>query len=249
MGMVPDAWYDSLLAKLQATVNRTVALSFFHAWQRAEGGTATNNPFDTTEPMPGATPYNTLAGGGHVWNYPDQETGVLATFYTMIGGSGNAGNPRSWGDPRTNPSYFALMQSLGAGGLDATSDPQNLAVDVGNSPWGSNASLISQILSGQGFTATNQPAQVGGDEGATHPASLTDINSTDSGPGFNDLVGVAKESFSWTKALGKILSDLLYPRFWLRVGQGLASVVLLLIGMGLVFRRDAMAAAKIGALA
>lgn len=53
--------------------------------------------------------------------------------------------------------------------------------------------------------------------------------------------GIAHKALGWAEALGRLLENLLNPRFWLRVGQGLASAVLLLIGLGLVFRQDASA--------
>jgi hypothetical protein len=49
---------------------------------------------------------------------------------------------------------------------------------------------------------------------------------------------------SWTEALGHLLSHLLSGSFWLRVGQGFASAVLLLIGLGLILKNDAMAIAR-----
>jgi len=54
---------------------------------------------------------------------------------------------------------------------------------------------------------------------------------------------------SWTEGIAALAKNLLDPRFWLRIGQGLAAAILLLIGGGLVFRRDATAALKMGALA
>src|SRR5207244_12113050 len=49
------------------------------AWAAGEGSCARNNPLDTTQPKPGATPFNTLTGGGHVWNYPSSAVGLAAT--------------------------------------------------------------------------------------------------------------------------------------------------------------------------
>lgn len=53
--------------------------------------------------------------------------------------------------------------------------------------------------------------------------------------------GLVHAALGWTEALGKLLANLLDPKFWLRIGQGLASAALLLIGFGLVFRKDATA--------
>lgn len=52
------------------------------AWARAEGGTATYNPLNTTEPWPGATDYNSV----HVRNYPTGAAGIAATAATLVNG-------------------------------------------------------------------------------------------------------------------------------------------------------------------
>lgn len=49
-------------------------------WQRAEGGRASNNPLNTTEPMNGATDYNSAG----VKNYPTPVCGISATALTLI---------------------------------------------------------------------------------------------------------------------------------------------------------------------
>lgn len=52
------------------------------AWARAEGGTARFNPWNTTEPWPGATGYNSAG----VKNYPSAYAGVQATVRTLRNG-------------------------------------------------------------------------------------------------------------------------------------------------------------------
>lgn len=47
---------------------------------------ADNNPMSSTMPMPGAWAYNTLTGGGHVWNYPNAAEGAEATAKTLADG-------------------------------------------------------------------------------------------------------------------------------------------------------------------
>ena len=51
------------------------------------------NPLDTTLPMTGATPYNSFGNHDeyHVWNYPDAEIGLKATWQTMT-----QANMRPW---------------------------------------------------------------------------------------------------------------------------------------------------------
>ena len=74
-----------LLAALgdQATPQAVGAIA---AWAAGEGSCARDNPLDTTEPEPGASPFNTLPGGGHVWNYPSWSEGVEATVATLRNG-------------------------------------------------------------------------------------------------------------------------------------------------------------------
>lgn len=52
------------------------------AWARAEGGTAAFNPLNTTQPWPGATPYNSVG----VRNYPSAPAGIAATAATLVNG-------------------------------------------------------------------------------------------------------------------------------------------------------------------
>lgn len=57
------------------------------AWQRAEGGSARFNAWNTTEPWPGATPYN--YDDHHnplVLNYPSATAGTAATVATLRNG-------------------------------------------------------------------------------------------------------------------------------------------------------------------
>jgi hypothetical protein len=53
-----------------------------HAWQRAEGGTARNNPLNTTEPWHGASDYNSVG----VKNYRTGPDGIAATCATLLNG-------------------------------------------------------------------------------------------------------------------------------------------------------------------
>lgn len=60
----------------------------FVAVESGENTRASYNPCATTWPMPGATPFNTIAtaGGGviHVWNYATEADGVDATISTLL---------------------------------------------------------------------------------------------------------------------------------------------------------------------
>ena len=63
-------------------------INFLVGWQQAENTAAANNPLATTwSGVPGATAFNNLPGGGHVWNYPTPAAGITATANTLNGGT------------------------------------------------------------------------------------------------------------------------------------------------------------------
>jgi murein DD-endopeptidase MepM/ murein hydrolase activator NlpD len=90
------------------------ALGAIAAWAAGEGSCAQYNPLDTTQPEAGATPFNTLAGGGHVWNYPSWSEGIQATVETLRNGL-----------------YPTILTVLAAGG-----NAVSLEAAVRASPWG-----------------------------------------------------------------------------------------------------------------
>jgi hypothetical protein len=49
----------------------------------AEGSKAADNPTDTIQPEPGATPFNTFDNSLHVWNYPSFQEGLDAVVATL----------------------------------------------------------------------------------------------------------------------------------------------------------------------
>ncbi len=102
-----------VLPRLGAPVT-SANLDAIDAWAAGEGSCAAFNPLDTTQPEPGATPFNTLPGGGHVWNYPSLDTGVRATVETLLNGL-----------------YQPILTTLQASGGVAA-----VAAAVGHSPWG-----------------------------------------------------------------------------------------------------------------
>jgi hypothetical protein len=117
-------WMTNLLADprlaLPTTQENVHALL---AWTRSEfGGSAPTpaawNPFASTQDKPGATPFNTFGEPPnvlHVWNYPDEATGVTATIETLLNG------------------YYEPIVSALANGHDA----QAVVDAVHDSPWGS----------------------------------------------------------------------------------------------------------------
>ena len=81
---IPHLWRYRLLRKLHCPQHRA-NYRLFHAWARAEGGTARFNPLNTTEPFPGATDYNSVG----VKNYPTGRAGIEATYLTLTNGHYN----------------------------------------------------------------------------------------------------------------------------------------------------------------
>lgn len=96
-------------------------LTFLNAWARAEGGGASNNPFNTTQRAAGASSYNSVG----VRNYASPLQGIQATDQTLLNG-------------RYGNILAALRQ-----GQNARLAAQALA----NSPWGTG-SLVERILGG-----------------------------------------------------------------------------------------------------
>lgn len=89
-------------------------LDAFAAWAAGEGACARFNPLATTQPEPGATPFNNLDGGGHVWNYPTFAVGVQATTTAL-----------------TNGLYQEVMAAF-----QASAGVAAVAAAVERSPWG-----------------------------------------------------------------------------------------------------------------
>lgn len=74
----PPMWKFRLLKTLKANGN-TENRRLLKAWGRAEGGSASNNPLNTTYEWPGATVYNSAG----VKNYPTGTIGIAATADTL----------------------------------------------------------------------------------------------------------------------------------------------------------------------
>lgn len=113
----PD-WRQKLLGGVNAPVTPD-NLRLLTAWQHAEGGTATNNPFNTTQSSPGATNYNSVG----VKNYGSPDQGLAATVATLQNG-------------RYDPVLSALRSGNNAAGA---------ANAVVQSPWGTGPNLMSVL--------------------------------------------------------------------------------------------------------
>lgn len=76
-----DDFYKKVLSCVGAKPTKD-NMSFMYAWRQAEGGKASNNPFNTTHKMPGSTTYNSH----NVQNYKSSEDGIQATCKTLNNG-------------------------------------------------------------------------------------------------------------------------------------------------------------------
>ena len=116
-------WSTSVLHALDIQPNRenVRALS---GWARAEGGhwnnTARYNPLNTTQPMPGARDTGTQ---GNIKVYRNWHQGIKATVETLRNGH-----------------YGGIIHALKSGTAG------DVASAIGNSPWGTSASLISSVI-------------------------------------------------------------------------------------------------------
>lgn len=115
--------------KFAAAVTRglgaEVTLHNRRAWaaqMQAEGGGAANNPFNTTQPMPGATNYNSVG----VKNYVSAEQGIEATIKTLKG--------RGHG-------YEKIIRLL-----RANANAVQIVTAIGQSDWGTESTLALTVL-------------------------------------------------------------------------------------------------------
>jgi cell wall-associated NlpC family hydrolase len=114
----PLARFDAdLLANLGDPVT-AANLAGLAGWASGEGSTARYNPYDTTQPEPGATAFNSNSGDP-VRDYPDYRTGLAATVATLEPGG------------RPSPQYGGILRALQAGTSAAAVDAA-----VAASPWG-----------------------------------------------------------------------------------------------------------------
>jgi hypothetical protein len=81
MGAVHDQYYEDVL-RLIGVQSTDQNLKACYAWQAAEGGSAAWNPWNTTQPAPGATNYNSAG----VKSYPSAQVGYEATAKTLTNG-------------------------------------------------------------------------------------------------------------------------------------------------------------------
>lgn len=122
MGAVPNTFYEDVLRRISAPITEE-NLRACHAWQAAEGGTAHNNPWNTTEPEPGTSNYNSFGPNGefHVKNYPSESEGIDATARTLLNGD-----------------YPDILKAFRSG-----HDGHSVCVAVDQSRWGTHGSAAT----------------------------------------------------------------------------------------------------------
>jgi len=145
-------------------------LTALSAWHQAEGGQAANNPFNTTQPLQGATSYNSVG----VRNYPTPEAGIQATVQTL-----------------TNGRYGNILGALKAG-----NDPTAVARAIAQSPWGTGSGVLRVLGAGEGAqtpltpTAPAMPSgPVAGSSPLANPIIQQVLTSNDK------LLGIAHPPF------------------------------------------------------
>jgi len=113
-------WQVQILRGIGAPVTPQ-NLTFLNAWTRAEGGGASYNPFNTTQPASGASNYNSVG----VKNYATPQQGIQATVQTL-----------------NNGRYGNILAALKQG-----TNARAAASALAASPWGTG-SLVERMLGG-----------------------------------------------------------------------------------------------------
>jgi hypothetical protein len=113
-------FYKQILSGIGAPITDN-NMTYLYAWRQSEGGTASFNPFNTTQRAEGADNYNSHG----VKNYTSAEQGVAATIKTI-----------------NNGKYESIVNSLRMDRL-----PMETAEALVASPWGTSE-LIKEVISG-----------------------------------------------------------------------------------------------------
>ena len=127
-----QGWQNAILGGVGAPVTPE-NVQLMNAWAQAEGGGASNNPFNTTEPAQGATSYNSVG----VQNYQTPQQGIAATIATLQNGR-----------------YGNVLSALQAG-----NNPMAVAQAIAASPWGTGQGVVN-VLKGGGISSAVPQAQV-----------------------------------------------------------------------------------------
>ena len=119
MGYTRETFAEAVLQGLGYPVTK-LAVTDIMSWEAAEGGAwnsgARYNPLNTTEPMSGASDFNSVG----VKNYTSWEQGLQATIKTL-----------------NNGYYTDILNDLSIGGTG------DFGVTVGQSPWGTETFAVT----------------------------------------------------------------------------------------------------------
>jgi hypothetical protein len=103
-----QGWENDVLTAIGAPIT-AANIAFLDAWQHAEGGSATYNPLNTTQPASGSTPYNSAG----VQDFTTPTQGANATKQTLENGYYPAiVSALQSGDPLNNGDLGAMSQEL-----------------------------------------------------------------------------------------------------------------------------------------
>jgi cell wall-associated NlpC family hydrolase len=112
------------------------------AWQQAEGGSASFNPLNTTQPSSGAGNYNSVG----VKVYKSAQQGIHATAQTLLNGH-----------------YGSIVGLLRSG----TATAEQIGTAVAHSPWGTGGGVLRVLGSGPVQVPGSPAAPPGGAPGAS----------------------------------------------------------------------------------
>lgn len=161
-------WRQQILQGIGAPVTAQ-NLRLLDAWQRAEGGTYSNNPFNTTLRTSSQIGSANSAG---VRGYATPQAGIDATIQTLLNTGGGS-------------SYANVVKALRAG-----NNARAVAQAIAASPWGTGQGVLNVLGSGGG--AFTPPASPSGVPGTSTPvpqsAKLMSLKSTAPTVNFPDLI-------------------------------------------------------------
>jgi hypothetical protein len=148
-GAEPIRQFGAAVMARIAAPTTSVNLDAFAAWAGGENTCARFNPLATTQPEPGATPFNNLGGGSHVWNYPNFSVGVQGTTTALTNGL-------------YQPVIVAFQASAGVDAVTAA---------VARSPWGTKHFGPP--------TYPGRPCAFGGPQSGAPPSTLPTVTGPD----------------------------------------------------------------------
>lgn len=139
-----DDFYKEILNCIGAPATKE-NMKFMYAWRQAEGGSAKNNPFNTTRKKPNTTFYNCLSkdSSGNcssgVKNYQSKSDGISATCETL-----------------KLPMYSSLVNQLKNGKVEAYEMASN---SEALKTWGTG-DLIKKVLKGYKEGSSPKPPSI-----------------------------------------------------------------------------------------